>query len=269
MGALCSPSTPRPAATPRKSGDARRSPGSRESALGSATHPGRIAEARPRLLSRERPSSPTPAWAPASTRTHPQHLASLPPPARPSNSRRRLLHRGDSLAPAPFVLFFIELGTRRVHLAGCSAHPSAEWVTQQARNLAWQIGDDAFQPRFLLRDRDTKFTRSFDDVFRSQGVKVVPLPVRAPRANAVCERWVGTARRELLDHLLIFGGRHLESALKEFVEHYHHARPHQALGQRTPCGDLPTLSDRLSNSTSIVRRDRLGGLIHEYTRQAA
>ena len=168
-----------------------------------------------------------------------------------------------------FVLFFIELGTRRVHLAGCSAHPSAEWVTQQARNLAWQVGDDAFQPRFLLRDRDTKFTRSFDDVFRSQGVKVVPLPVRAPRANAVCERWVGTARRELLDHLLIFGGRHLESALKEFVEHYHHARPHQALGQRTPCGDLPTLSDRLSNSTSIVRRDRLGGLIHECSRQAA
>ncbi len=167
-----------------------------------------------------------------------------------------------------YVLFFLEIGSRRVHLAGCTAHPSADWVVQQARNLSWKIADGGFRPRFVLRDRDTKFTRAFDDVFRSEGVQIVRLPVRAPRANSFAERWVGTARREVLDHLLIFGRRHLEGVLREFVRHYQEARPHQGLGQQIPCPP-PALARQPPPGGSIVRNDRLGGLIHEYSREAA
>jgi putative transposase len=165
-----------------------------------------------------------------------------------------------------YVLFFIELGSRRVHLAGCAANPSAAWVAQQARQLAWRISDGELRPRFLLRDRDAKFTRAFDEVFRTEGVEVIRLPVRSPVANSFAERWLGTARREVLDHVLIFGRRHLENVLSEFVEHYHKARPHQGLGQRTPSGDI---RDQPLTAARIVRRDRLGGLIHEYERAAA
>ena len=163
------------------------------------------------------------------------------------------------------MLFFIELGSRRVHLAGCTANPSATWVAQQARQLAWRIADGELRPRFLLRDRDDKFTPAFDEVFRSQGVEVIRLPVRSPVANSVAERWVGTARRECLDHLLIVGRRHLEYVLGEFLEHYQEARPHQRLGRRTPSGEPPAPGP----AGRIVRRDRLGGLIHEYERAAA
>jgi len=162
-----------------------------------------------------------------------------------------------------YVLFFIELGRRTVHLAGVTAHPSGEWVVQQARNLAWKLQDGALKARFLLRDRDAKFTASFDQVFNSEGVEVIHLPFRAPRANAIAERWVGTARRELLDHLLIFGRRHLESVLKEFLDPYHGARPHQGLAQRCPAGD--TSPQPLFKGGRIVRHDRLGGLLHEYS----
>ena len=118
------------------------------------------------------------------------------------------------------VLFFIELHTRRVFLAGCTEHPTSDWVTQQARNLAWGLQDAGLRPTVLVRDRDTKFTRSFDVVFASEGIRVVRTPIRSPRANAVAERWVGTVRRECLDWLLIFGQRHLEMLLREFVDHY-------------------------------------------------
>ena len=163
------------------------------------------------------------------------------------------------------MLFFIELGSRRVHLAGCTANPSATWVAQQARQLAWRIADGEVRLRFLLRDRDDKFTLAFDEVFRSEGVEVIPLPVRFPVANSFAERWVGTARRECLDHLLIVGRRHLEYVLGEFVEHYQEARPHQGLGQQTPSGGPPVQVP----GGRVVRRDRLGGLIHEYERAAA
>ena len=165
-----------------------------------------------------------------------------------------------------YVLFFIELGSRRVHLAGCTAHPSAVWVAQQARQLAWRISEGELRPRFLLRDRDSKFTRAFDQVFRSEGVEVTRVPFRTPVANSHAERWVGTARREVLDHMLIFGRRHLEYVLSEFVEHYQKARPHHGTGQRTPGGDIP---DQPVTTGRIVRRDRLGGVIHEYQRAAA
>jgi len=133
-----------------------------------------------------------------------------------------------------YVFSFVEVGSRCVHLAGCTYKPSAEWVVQQARNLAWRLQDGALSAKFLLRDRDSKFTAAFDEVFRSEGVRIVRLPVRAPRANSFAERFCGTARRECLDHLLIFGRGHLERVLSAFLEHYHRARPHQGLEQQLP-----------------------------------
>jgi len=163
------------------------------------------------------------------------------------------------------VLFFIEIGSRRVHLAGCTRHPSGEWVVQQARNLAWRLQAEGRCAKFLLRDRDAKFPAAFDAVFRSEGMEIIRIPFRAPRANAFAERWVGTIRREALDHLLIFGRRHLEHVLREFVDHYQHARPHQGLGQRVP---VPPLNWGNQRAGPVVRRDRLGGLLHEYSRAA-
>ncbi len=119
--------------------------------------------------------------------------------------------------------------------------------------------------KFLLRDRDAKFPAAFDAVFRSEGLQIIRLPYRAPRANAFAERWVGTVRREALDHLLILGRRHLDYVLREFVDHYQRARPHQGLDQRVP-GE--PLKRGMRRSGRVVRRDRLGGLIHEYSRAA-
>jgi len=171
----------------------------------------------------------------------------LPAPERGTRSWPEfVLQHADQILAADFftvdtvwltrlhVLSFIEVGSRKVHLAGCTYHPTADWVAQQARNLAWNLQNREPVAKFLLRDRDSKFSAAFDEVFRSEGVKVIRLPYRSPWANSFAERWVGTARRELLDHLLIFGRRHLERVLIEFIEHYHLARPHQGLGQRRP-----------------------------------
>ena len=164
-----------------------------------------------------------------------------------------------------YVFFVIEVHTRRVLVAGCTGQPTAGWVTQQARHLVWRLADDGVRPTLLVRDRDAKFTRAFDDVFRSEGVRVVRTPVQAPRANAHAERWVGTVRRECLDWLLVVGQRHLERVLLEYTDHYNTARPHQALELWAP-----QASGRPSGPIGqIVRHDRLGGLIHEYERQAA
>jgi putative transposase len=164
-----------------------------------------------------------------------------------------------------YAFFFLELRTRQVFVAGCTAHPTGAWVTQQGRNLVWRLGDDGVRPTLLVRDRDAKFTPSFDDVFRSEGARVVRTPFRAPRANAHAERWVGTVRRECLDWLLILGRRHLERVLEEYVDHYNAARPHQALGLRAPLAR----SHLAVPTGELVRRDRLDGLIHEYERHAA
>ncbi|HKF18651.1 MAG TPA: integrase core domain-containing protein, partial [Candidatus Dormibacteraeota bacterium] len=132
--------------------------------------------------------------------------------------------------------------------------------------LAWKLQDGELgAKKFLLRDRDTKFTAAFDEVFRSEGVEVVRLPYRAPRANSVAERFVGTARRECLDHLLIFGRRHLEGVLTELVDHYHRAHPHQGLDQRLPWPPADVIP---LPTGPVERRDRLGGLLHEYLRAA-
>ncbi len=166
-----------------------------------------------------------------------------------------------------YVLFFIEVGSRKVHLAGCTATPTGGWVVQQARQLAWRLQDSELSAKFLLRDRGAKFTAAFDEVFRNEAVRVIRLPFRAPRANAFAERWIGTVRRELLDHCLIFGVRHLEIVLGEFLCHYHRARPHQGIRQLTPVSPIdPALAPVQLNR--IVRIDRLDGLIHEYGRAA-
>jgi putative transposase len=117
------------------------------------------------------------------------------------------------------VLFFIELGTRRVHVAGVTTNPDGTWVTQQARNLL--MAAQGRRPRFLLRDRDAKFTQAFDEVFHSEGAEVLITPMQAPQANAYAERWIGTVRTECLDWLLIVGCRHLEQVLRVYVEHDH------------------------------------------------
>jgi transposase InsO family protein len=128
------------------------------------------------------------------------------------------------------VFFFIELGTRRVHLAGCTAHPTAAWVVQQARQMSWLIQDGDVLVRFLIRDRDTKFVPGFDTVFRSEGMEILRTPFRAPNANAFAERWVRSAREECLDHLLILGERHLQQVLRAYVTFFNTRRPHQGLG---------------------------------------
>jgi transposase InsO family protein len=164
-----------------------------------------------------------------------------------------------------YVLFFIEVDTRRVYLAGVTANPVGEWVTQQARNLSWALSERSRAAKFLLRDRDTKFTASFDEVFRTEGIRVIKTPVQAPRANAFAERFVGTVRRECLDRLLIFGRRHLEQVLAEYLVHYNGHRPHRALDQQAPrtFGVVPGPIDG-PDPMRLRRTDILGGLIHEY-----
>jgi putative transposase len=171
-----------------------------------------------------------------------------------------------------YVLFFIELATRRVHLAGITTNPDGRWVTQQARNLLMQLDDEDVRPRFLVRDRDSKFTRDFDEVFHSEGIRVIKAPVRAPKARAHAERWVSSVRRECLDRLLILGRRHLQHVLATYVVHYNGHGPHRGLAQRPPLRKLPTPDKQPTGDVidfdQVRRRDLLGGLIHEYQRAA-
>ena len=168
-----------------------------------------------------------------------------------------------------YILFFIELQSRRVHLAGVTAKPDSAWVTQQARNLIMRLDDEGISVRFLIRDRDSKFTRDFDEVFRSECIHVIKAPVRAPRARAHAERWVGSVRRECLDRLLIVGRRHLERVVRVYALHYNTHRPHRALDQQPPLAKPPPVGARAPSGQSLQldhlrRRDRLGGLLHEY-----
>ena len=141
-----------------------------------------------------------------------------------------------------YVLFAIELGSRRVHLLGVTRNPDSAWVSQQARNLA--MGERLRDLRFVIRDRDSKFSGPFDEVIRTEGVKIVKTPIRAPKANAFAERWVRTARRERLDHLLILGRRHLERVLRESAGHYNAERPHRGLRLARPSPSTPSSSLR-------------------------
>jgi putative transposase len=152
-----------------------------------------------------------------------------------------------------------------VHLAGITAHPTGDWVTQQARNLLMELGDRADRFRLLIRDRDSKFTAAFDAVFAGADIRIIRTPVRAPRANAIAERFIGTLRRECLDHLLITGPRHLDIVLREYMQHYNAHRPHRSLHQRPPEGGTRPPSGAVIRP---LRRDRLGGLLHEYVQVA-
>jgi putative transposase len=167
-----------------------------------------------------------------------------------------------------YVLFFIELQTRRVHLAGATTNPDGRWVVQQARNLSLTAALDDIT--FLIRDRDSKFTGGFAEVFRTEGVTVIQTPFRSPQANAHAERFVRTARTECLDWLLIVGPRQLDRALRVYVDHYNTERPHRALGRCPPVAtEPPTPPPRLVAVQQLERRDRLGGLLHAYHLAAA
>jgi putative transposase len=167
-----------------------------------------------------------------------------------------------------YVLFFIELNTRHVHLGGVTANPNGGWVTQQARNLLLALPEQGRQLRFLVRDHDAKFSRSFDDVFRSEHAQVLMTPVRAPKANAYAERWVRTVRAECLDWLLILGRGNLEQVLQVYVAHYNRHRPHRALQLNAPDpAAVPAIAGKDRQGT-VCRRDLLGGLLHEYRRAA-
>jgi transposase InsO family protein len=163
-----------------------------------------------------------------------------------------------------YVLFFIELGSRRVHLAGCTANPTGPWVTQQARQFTWTLQERSGSFRFLIRDRDSKFTRDFDAVFRSEGIEIIKTPVRAPKANATAERFVRTVRAECLDWLLIVSQRHLERVLRVFTGHYNNHRPHRSLNLKPPDPASRKLPGPRPPTSPVERRDRLGGLLHEY-----
>jgi transposase InsO family protein len=163
-----------------------------------------------------------------------------------------------------YVLFFIEVRTRKVYLAGCTRVPTAAWVTQQARNLVWHLQDGTLPVRVLSHDRDKRYPPSFDAVFRSEGLDVLHTPPHCPWANGVAERWIRSARTECLDHVLILHERHLQRVMGEYVAFYNERRPHQSLDQQCPipraCGP---------RAGPIRRRDVLGGIIHDYEHQLA
>jgi len=164
-----------------------------------------------------------------------------------------------------YVLFFIELGSRRVHLAGATTHPDSAWVTQQARNLA--VAGELENVRYLVRDRDSKFTRSFDEVLATEDVTTIRTPIRSPRANAVAERFVRTVRAECTDRVLVLTRGQLDRLLRRYVGHYNTQRPHRGVGLATPI--TGPRAAQVPSPAAVRRRDVLGGLIHEYHARAA
>jgi hypothetical protein len=148
-----------------------------------------------------------------------------------------------------YVLFVIELSTRKVHVAGCAPNPNDAWMTQPARNLVMSLDERAQPVRFLIHDGDAKFTAHFDDVFRTEGVEIIRTPIRSPKANAVAERWVKTVRTECLDWLLITGERHLDNLLRTFAQHFNHHRPHRRLHLRVPEPTTPDCSGSFSKAS--------------------
>ena len=164
-----------------------------------------------------------------------------------------------------YVFFAMEIQTRRVHILGVSARPTGAWTAQHARNLLMDLGEYATRFKFLIRDRDSKFTAVFDEVLTGNGMRIIKTPVRSPRANSFAERYAGTLRRECLDHLLIHGERHLRRILAEYARHYNEHRPHQSREQRPP---LHHPGQAVDMTGRITRRQVVHGLINEYRRAA-
>jgi putative transposase len=174
-------------------------------------------------------------------------------------------HIDPVFGPRLHALAFIEHLTRRIHLAGVTAHPIGQWVTPQARNLLADLGGPVDTLKSLIHDRDTKFTAAFDDVFRGEGLRIIKTPIRAPRANAICERWIGSVRLECLDRILVLGQRHCRTVLRAYVDHYNRHRPHRSLGHSPP---IPPSQPTDATRGRIERRKLLGGIINEYSRAA-
>jgi putative transposase len=201
-----------------------------------------------------------------------------PAPERESSPswRHLMMHYKDQLLACDFftvetlflqttyVFVFIEIGSRRVHFVGCTAYPTGVWVEQQARQIMWELFDRGTNIRFLIRDNDKKFTEVFDTVFRSEGVNVISTPVRAPNANAFMERWIRSVRGECLDKLLIINQTHLRRIMCDYVAVFNTARPHHGLEQRIP---VPKASGQ--GHGPVRCRNVLGGIIHDYYRDAA
>ena len=201
----------------------------------------------------------------------------LPLPARSASSNWRsfLTHYKDTFLACDFftvetirlqtlyVLFFIELGTRRVHIAGITAHPSQTWVSQQARQIQWDFQEEECAFTHLIRDNDSKYGAAFDAVFASEGIEVVRTPFRAPRANAYAERWVRSVREECLEQVIVINQSHLAYILREYERYFNHARPHQGIDQQIPCPPA-----KLLTQGRVDRHDILGGIIHDYYRAA-
>jgi transposase InsO family protein len=169
-----------------------------------------------------------------------------------------------------FVLAVIEHATRRIRILGATAHPSAAWVTQAVRNLAMDLQDAGCRARFLIRDRDGKYPTLFDTILADTGIRVVLTGVQMPRMNSIMERWIQSCRRELLDRVLVYNQAHLLHTLREYERHYNTHRPHRGISCARPLHPLP---DPITEPAELARldirrRDRLGGIIHEY-RQAA
>jgi hypothetical protein len=241
-------------------------PGQREPSLGLPAHQGRTAAPRGPGVGHHDPHLHASSRGRSCASAGGHDLAGVPVPAGRRDHGVRLLHRRHDLATAVSVLFFIELDTPGVQLARVTAHPEGPWIASRPATAAdvWGRGP---RRRFLIRDRDARCTRAFDDVFRSEGCGVIT-PVQAPNANTHAERWIRKVRAECLDLLLVTGRRHVEQVLRGYVNHYDVHRPHRALGLEPP--NPPAGPTALSKDQGRVhRRDRLGGLLSEYHRRAA
>lgn len=165
-----------------------------------------------------------------------------------------------------YLLFFIDVTTREVTFGGITSSPTAAWTVQAARNLLLAHGDRLANAKALVRDRGSQFTASFDEVFRTEGMKVLPTPVRTPVANSFAERWIGSLRRELLDRTIIWNQRQLKRLVVDYIDHYNTHRPHRALQQRAPSQPSSEASPR--PRAKVIRLPRCDGLVNEYRNAA-